>query len=85
MRSTRITALGIVIFLFLQAALSNCLRIGGKPKYDIDEDSLFFSRMPPRTETGPISLPLNWMESPMSSPRRECVNQSFKLHLGYVN
>ena len=52
MRSTRITALGIVIFLFLQAALSSCLRIGGKPKYDIDEDSLFFSRMPPRTETG---------------------------------
>ena len=52
MRSTRITALGIVIFLFLQAALFSCLRIGGKPKYDIDEDSLFFSRMPPRTETG---------------------------------
>ena len=52
MRSTRITALGIVIFLSLQAALSSCLRIGGKPKYDIDEDSLFFSRMPPRTETG---------------------------------
>lgn len=52
MRSTRITALGIVIFLFLQAALCSCLRIGGKPKYDIDEDSLFFSRMPPRTETG---------------------------------
>lgn len=52
MRSTRVTALGIVIFLFLQAALSSCLRIGGKPKYDIDEDSLFFSRMPPRTETG---------------------------------
>ena len=52
MRSTRITVLGIVIFLFLQAALSSCLRIGGKPKYDIDEDSLFFSRMPPRTETG---------------------------------
>ena len=52
MRSTRITALGIVIFLFLQAVLSSCLRIGGKPKYDIDEDSLFFSRMPPRTETG---------------------------------
>ena len=52
MRSTRITALGIVVFLFLQAALSSCLRIGGKPKYDIDEDSLFFSRMPPRTETG---------------------------------
>ena len=52
MCSTRITVLGIVIFLFLQAALSSCLRIGGKPKYDIDEDSLFFSRMPPRTETG---------------------------------
>ena len=52
MRNTRITALGIVVFLFLQAALSSCLRIGGKPKYDIDEDSLFFSRMPPRTETG---------------------------------
>ena len=52
MRSTRITVLGIVVFLFLQAALSSCLRIGGKPKYDIDEDSLFFSRMPPRTETG---------------------------------
>ena len=52
MRNTRITVLGIVVFLFLQAALSSCLRIGGKPKYDIDEDSLFFSRMPPRTETG---------------------------------
>ena len=52
MRSTRITVLGIVIFLFLQAALSSCLRIGGKPKYDIDEDSLFFSRIHPRTETG---------------------------------
>ena len=52
MRSTRITALGIVVSLFLQAALSSCLRIGGKPKYDIDEDSLFFSRMPPRTEMG---------------------------------
>ena len=52
MRSTRVLALGIVIFLFLQAALFSCLRIGGKPKYDIDEDSLFFSRMPPRTETG---------------------------------
>ena len=51
MRSTRITVLGIVIFLFLQAALSSCLRIGN-PRYDIDEDSLFFSRMPPRTEMG---------------------------------
>ena len=50
MRSTRITALGIVVFLFLQS-LSSCLRIGN-PRYDIDEDSLFFSRMPPRTETG---------------------------------
>ena len=50
MRSARVTALGIVIFLFLQA-LSSCLRIG-TPRYDIDEDSLFFSRMPPRTETG---------------------------------
>ena len=50
MRSTRITILGIVVFLFLQA-LSSCLRIG-TPRYDIDEDSLFFSRMPPRTETG---------------------------------
>ena len=50
MRSTRITALGIVVFLFLQS-LSSCLRIG-TPRYDIDEDSLFFSRMPPRTETG---------------------------------
>lgn len=50
MCSTRVAALGIVIFLFLQA-LSSCLRIGN-PRYDIDEDSLFFSRMPPRTETG---------------------------------
>ena len=50
MCSTRVAALGIVIFLFLQA-LSSCLRIG-TPRYDIDEDSLFFSRMPPRTETG---------------------------------
>ena len=50
MRSTRITVLGIVVFLFLQS-LSSCLRIGN-PRYDIDEDSLFFSRMPPRTETG---------------------------------
>ena len=50
MHSTRITALGIVVFLFLQS-LSSCLRIGN-PRYDIDEDSLFFSRMPPRTETG---------------------------------
>ena len=50
MRNTRITVLGIVVFLFLQA-LSSCLRIG-TPRYDIDEDSLFFSRMPPRTETG---------------------------------
>ena len=50
MRNTRITALGIVVFLFLQS-LSSCLRIGN-PRYDIDEDSLFFSRMPPRTETG---------------------------------
>ena len=50
MCGTRVAALGIVIFLFLQA-LSSCLRIG-TPRYDIDEDSLFFSRMPPRTETG---------------------------------
>ena len=50
MRNTRITVLGIVVFLFLQS-LSSCLRIGN-PRYDIDEDSLFFSRMPPRTETG---------------------------------
>ena len=50
MRSTRITALGIIVFLFLQS-LSSCLRIGN-PRYDIDEDSLFFSRMPARTETG---------------------------------
>ena len=72
MRSIRITALGIVVFLFLQAALFSCLRIGGKPKYDIDEDSLFFSRMRPHAPRRvPISLPLNLMASPMSSPRRE--------------
>lgn len=83
MRSARITALGIVVFLFLQS-LSSCLRIGN-PRYDIDEDSLFFSRMPPRTETGAniVAFELDG-ESPMSSPRRECANQSFKLHLGYV-
>ncbi len=53
MRSTRITALGIVVFLFLPI-LSGCLRIDlrCKPKYDIDEDSVFFSKMPPRTENG---------------------------------
>ncbi len=53
MRSTRITVLGIVVFLFLQA-LSGCLRIDlrCKPEYDIDEDSVFFSKMPPRTENG---------------------------------
>ena len=53
MRSTRITVLGIVVFLFLPI-LSGCLRInlGGKPGYNIDEDSVFFSKMPPRTENG---------------------------------
>ncbi len=53
MRSTRITVLGIVVFLFLPI-LSGCLRIDlrCKPKYDIDEDSVFFSKMPPRTENG---------------------------------
>ncbi len=53
MRSTRITVLGIVVFLFLPI-LSGCLRInlGGEPGYNIDEDSVFFSKMPPRTENG---------------------------------
>ena len=50
MRSARITALGIVVFLFLQS-LSSCLRIGN-PRYDIDEDSLFLRIMPLRTVKG---------------------------------
>ncbi len=53
MRSIRITVLGIVVFLFLPI-LPGCLRInlGGEPGYNIDEDSVFFSKMPPRTENG---------------------------------
>ena len=75
MRSTRITVLGIVIFLFLQAALSSCLRIGGKPKYDIDEDSLFFSRMPPRTETGANIVAFEFDGEPYVFPK-EGMSQS---------
>ena len=67
MRNTRITALGIVIFLFLQS-LSSCLRIGN-PRYDIDEDSLFFSRMPPRTETGANIVAFEFEGKPYVFPK----------------
>ena len=79
MRSTRITALGIVVFLFLQAALSSCLRIGGKPKYDIDEDSLFFSRMPPRTETGANIVAFELDGKPYVFPKEGMIDHLYFL------
>ncbi len=88
MRSTRITVLGIVVFLFLPI-LSGCLRIDlrCKPRYNIDEDSVFFSKMPPRTENGanivafevdgkPYVFPREGMHSSIFSflpPMWECV------------
>ena len=77
MRSTRITALGIVVFLFLQS-LSSCLRIDN-PRYDIDEDSLFFSRMPPRTETGANIVAFELDGKPYVFPK-EGMRKRFFLH-----
>ena len=78
MRNTRITVLGIVVFLFLQAALFSCLRIGGKPKYDIDEDSLFFSRMPPRTETGTNIVAFEFDGKPYVFPKEGMCQSIFQ-------
>ena len=76
MRSTRITALGIVVFLFLQS-LSSCLRIGN-PRYDIDEDSLFFSRMPPRSETGTNIVAFEFDGKPYVFPKEGMCQSIFQ-------
>lgn len=86
MRSTRITVLGIVVFLFLPI-LSGCLRIDlrCKPRYNIDEDSVFFSKMPPRTENGANIVAFELDGKPYVFPKEGMIPSLFQAPIWVCN